>query len=178
MPCDVALLWNRPRAGQLCVFLGLGLWVPFIVLTVEDESRFIDPRGPRLAAPAVLKDARLLVSPFAEAGSCQVPSCPVRNDHLPCVCLGQGRGSQRATRPQPLLQDLGISSGDRTSPSGMSSVPRSWGRGETRFTLGQGGWWHTLIREGTSDLGLEGRVGVSVEAREEGTALKETKAEG
>lgn len=66
---------------------------------------------------------------------------------------------------------------DRTSPSGMSSVPRSWGRGETRFPLGQGGWWHPLIREGTSDLGLEGRVGVSMEAREEGTALKETKAE-
>ena len=80
MPCDAAQLWNRPRAGKLCVLLGLGLRVPFIVLTVKDESRFMDPHGSRLAALAILKDAWPLVAPFAEAGSCQVPSCP--------ACLG------------------------------------------------------------------------------------------
>ena len=53
---------------------------------------------------------------------------PIFNNHLhlPCACLGQGRGSQRTRDISPPSSILGISSGDGTSPSGMWPIPRSW----------------------------------------------------
>lgn len=102
---------------------GLGLPVPFIVLTVRHESRLIhDPRGsPPMALAVLLKDTWFLFTLFAEAGCRWAPSCPdvgdrdpVQRGHLVCVCLGQGKGRGRKER------------GDHGQGWGSAGEARTW----------------------------------------------------
>ena len=241
-------LWCCPdsepsHSWEALCFLGLGLRAPFAVLSIKDESQFMDSCGSQPAALArLLKDAWFLrtlqrlgppgpdspcmfvdrvhaqscpalcgpmdCSPagFSVHGILQarilewvaVPSyrassqprhasplrlqhCrwilfllshwdryPICNNHLPCACLGQGRGLLRARDPSPSSAILCISSGDGTSPSGMWPIPRSLWRGETHFVLGQGGWRQALIQESLRDPGVkDGRGSVGRQGRKE-----------